>query len=168
MVVDIQIMPITPPFYQKNLDFMNKEIKRTYFLARSRPISREESQNFMDFLESAPDNTIYLIALHREKIIGNIYMIPRSEDLLTHIAQIGFQVDFHFHNRGIGTQMMRELIRRCNKSEIEGLTAEVVQKNTACIALLSKFNFENVGKISKGVKIPYNEYQDLLIFHRIL
>ncbi len=167
MVIDIQIVPITRPYYQKNLDFMNAEIERTYFLARSNPISKEESKNFFEFLEYS-QNTIYLIALQHGKIVGNIFSMPRTEDLLTHNAQIGYQVDYHFHNRGIGTKMMGELIRRCKKSKIESLIAEVVQENAASISLLRKFQFEHIGKIIKGVKLSDTEYQDLLMFQRIL
>jgi L-amino acid N-acyltransferase YncA len=161
--MEIRIVPFTRQFLRANLKFMNAEIRRGYFMARSQPITYEEAANFLEYLEYT-DNTRYLLALHGDHIVGNIYAIPRAEDLLAHTAQIGYQVDFHHFRQGIGSKLMDQLLSELDPSPIEILTAEVVHDNQASVGLLKKYQFQRVGAISFGVKVGKGNYRDLAIF----
>lgn len=163
----IQIVPLSQEVYEENRDLMNQEIARSHYLARNKPISLEEALDFSKYLEYTPDS-VYLVAIHNKRIIGNIYAVPRAEGLLSHIGQVGYLVHQDFQKQRIGTQLMEELLQKCRDTDLEILMAEVVSDNTGSISLLEKFSFQKIGTICKGVKLNTKSYFDLLLFQRFI
>ncbi|WP_457559720.1 N-acetyltransferase family protein [Candidatus Harpocratesius sp.] len=162
---NIQIIALSLADFTANLDFMNAEIQRSFWLARTTPISHEEMKSFFKFISDTPE-AIFLVAKYHSQIIGNIYVIPRNEELLHHIGLLSYQVHPDFQKKGVGSFLMKKIIEKSKNTDLEILIAEVLQSNYTSIALLKKFSFLQQGVIPDGVKINNSTYFDLLIFTR--
>ncbi len=168
---ETRIKQLTPPFYEKNRHLINLIIKESYFLARKSEISKEESDAFLkDILPNK--NTIYLIAENKQfkqEVIGHILALPRSEQLLSHVASIGFVVHPKDRRKGIGSSLIEHLIQTIlETTTLEVLTAEVIADNKPSILLLKKFQFKEMGRLEQGVKLVNNDYRDLIQFTKVL
>lgn len=96
---NIHVIPLSLADFTANLDFMNAEIQRSIWLARTTPISHEEMRNFFQFIRNTPE-AIFLVAKYHNQIIGNIYVIPRNEELLHHMGLLSYQVHPNFQKKG--------------------------------------------------------------------
>ncbi|MBD3255317.1 MAG: GNAT family N-acetyltransferase [Candidatus Lokiarchaeota archaeon] len=163
---NILIRPITEEYYQENLDLLNSIIMESHFLARKNKITLEESEDFFETYLSYP-GTLYLIAIYNDKVVGHISCLPRFEELLNHIANIGYIVHKDFRKKGIASMLMKELISRTIKiNRIKIFIAEVAKDNIASVKLLKKYSFRKCGKIKDGMSRDKDEYVDLLQFSK--
>lgn len=167
MSEQVTIVPYSDEYFKENLDLMNLEIARSFNMARKKPIFRDELRNFLDFLQDQP-NSVYLVAKVHAKVVGNIYVLPRMEDMLSHIGLISYQVHPDFQRKGIGSLLMENLLQklRSKENEIDILYAEVLQGNTASVNFLKKYGFLQAGMIPDGVKIAPRKFDNLLLFYR--
>jgi RimJ/RimL family protein N-acetyltransferase len=165
---DLEIKPISPEYYDENLELLNTTIKESHFLARDKDVSYEEGQAFIDTYLDHP-NTIYLIALHNGKLIGHMFCIPRFEDLLLHTVIVGYLVHSDYRKQDIGSILMERLLNDVKKNgDIKILTAEVASDNVASQKLLMKYDFKEFGRLKNGLMIKSNEYVDLISFSKHL
>jgi len=166
---ELKIKPITKKYYEENLNLLNSVIRESHFLARKKEISYEESKQFLDTCLYHP-NTIYLIALYKRKLIGHISSLPRLEDLLSHIVNIGYIVHSDYREKGVASSLMESLFTEARKKEktIRILVAEVAADNIASISLLKKYGFKEFGCLSNGMLVENEEYVDLLSFSKYL
>ena len=70
----------------------------------------------------------------------------------SHRAEIAFLVADTWQGQGIGTYLMRSLVKTAKANNIKGLTAEVMRGNVAMIALMHK---SGVSAQSKPVDESY-------------
>ncbi len=162
---ELKIKPITKKYYEENLTLLNSVIRESHFLARKNEISYEESEQFIDTYFNQP-NTIYLIALYKRKLIGHISSLPRFEDLLSHIVNIGYTVHSDYRKKGVASRLMENLIIEAKKKEktIRILVAEVAVDNIASINLLKKYGFKEFGCLINGFMKKDDEFVDFLYF----
>ena len=166
---ELKIKPITKKYYEENLTLLNSVIRESHFLARKKEISYEDSEQFLDTSLYHP-NTIYLIALYRGKLIGHISSLPRFEDLLSHIVNIGYIVHSDYRKKGVASRLMENLITeaRKKKKSIKILIAEVAADNIASINLLKKYDFKEFGHLFNGFMKKDDEFVDFLYFSKHL
>ena len=161
---ELKIKPITKKYYKENLTLLNSVIRESYFLARKNEISYEESEQFIDTYFNHP-NTIYLIALYKRKLIGHISSLPRFEDLLSHIVNIGYIVHSDYRKKGVASMLMKNLIFKAKqKNSIKIMVAEVAADNIASINLLKKYDFKEFGCLINGFMKKDDEFVDFLYF----
>ncbi len=80
--------------------------------------------------------------LFKKKIIG-IYVIQTIIDQ----AQINyFSIKQKYRRKGFGSQLMRHLIRECEKLNIKKLLLEVSENNSIAEIFYCKYNFLTVGR----------------------
>ena len=162
------ITRILPEYYEANLDLLNVTIRESHFLARRNEISLEESNYFMKNVLNYP-NTIYLIALYLDKVIGHISAIPRFEDLLEHVLNIGYLVHRDFRGKQVGTRLMEQLIIEAKtQGRVKILVAEVAEDNLVSISLLKKFKFTEFGRLPCGMMKKDESFVDLLYYSKHL
>ncbi|MFX0187185.1 MAG: GNAT family N-acetyltransferase [Candidatus Hodarchaeota archaeon] len=167
-IEDLEIQPLTTKYYDENLDLLNSVIRESHFLAQKNEISNEESRQFIDTYFEHP-NTIYLIALYKQKLIGHISSIPRSEGRLSHIVNIGYIVHSNFRKKGVASRLMENLIIEAKeKSTIKIMVAEVAADNIASINLLKKYDFNEFGCLFNGLMKKEEEFVDFLYFSKYL
>ncbi|MFX1394259.1 MAG: GNAT family N-acetyltransferase [Promethearchaeota archaeon] len=161
---ELEIKPLTKEYYDENLKFLNSVIRESHFLARRNEISHEESLQFIDTYFNHP-NTIYLIALHKHKVIGHISSLPRLEDLLEHIVNIGYLVHPDYRKKGVASILMENLIFSAKRTDgIKIMVAEVAADNKGSINLLKKYGFKEFGRLIKAFKKIDENFVDLLYF----
>jgi acyl-CoA hydrolase/GNAT superfamily N-acetyltransferase len=108
------------------------------FMSFSKIIPRREIQDFV-YIDHRNDVTIVatLPEAHGEDIIavGSYYLDPKAN-----LAEVAFVVHDKWQNRGIGTFLLRHLIRIARRNGIRGFTAEVLADNKAMQAVFNKSN----------------------------
>jgi acyl-CoA hydrolase len=77
--------------------------------------------------------------------LGSYHLNPA-----THKAEIAFMVADAWQGKGIGTFMMRSLVKIAKASNIKGFTAEVLRDNLAMIALMHKSGVPTKSEIVDG------------------
>ena len=94
---------------------------------------------FLSSLQSS--DTRYLVVREKGKLIAYCgYLQSLDEADITNVA-----VDPAFHNRGVGYQMLRELMRLGEKNGVHRYTLEVRESNVSAIHLYEKLGFAAVG-----------------------
>jgi len=109
-------------------------INRFFNMLKSMPHRRLQQFCCIDY-----ENEMSLVAISKEgpnqKIVGvgSYYLNPATK-----MAEIAFLVADAFQGQGIGTFMMRNLVKIAREKKIKGFTAEVMRNNVAMIALMHK------------------------------
>jgi len=108
------------------------------FMSNQRIVSRRQIQDFV-YIDHRNDVALVgtLPAAHGEDIIalGNYYLDPKSNR-----AEVAFVVLDQWQRRGIGTFLLRQLIRIARRNGIRGFTAEVMSENRGMQAVFNKSN----------------------------
>jgi len=108
------------------------------FMSFTKIIPRKQIQDFV-YIDHRNDVTIVgtVPESFGEDIIavGSYYLDPK-----TNMAEVAFVVRDDWQNRGIGTFLLRYLIRIARRNGIRGFTAEVLKENKAMQAVFNKSN----------------------------
>ena len=92
--------------------------------------------------EAQNENTLYLLALDGERVIGYVgCWISYEEAQITNVA-----VAPAYRGRHVGTEMMAELIRRVKEKGVTALTLEVRPSNEPALALYRNYGFKEAGR----------------------
>lgn len=103
----------------------------------SHPWSRQSVES-----ELANDNSVFIVAVKGEKVIGYIGMsVVIDEGYIFNVA-----VNADFRRKGVGTALINELVTYGKKNNLCFITLEVRESNQAAISLYSDFGFIKVGE----------------------
>ena len=92
--------------------------------------------------EAASERAYYLLVLEDEKIIGYAgTWIILDEAQITNVA-----IAPEYRGRGIGSQLMKELICQVKARGATAMTLEVRPSNAPAIALYTSFGFRDTGR----------------------
>jgi RimJ/RimL family protein N-acetyltransferase len=109
-------------------------------------------------------NSLLLLAMHNDKIIGNISVNGSQRNMAVHTACIGIGLLREWRNQGIGSILFNSVIEWAKKnSQLEILWLETYVTNKEGIALYRKYGFEQDGIQKDFIKISDNEYADNLM-----
>lgn len=86
-------------------------------------------------------NTLYMVAVENEKIIGyaGMYISFEEGDISNMAVASGYR------RRGIATKLLLEIIRRAYQKGVTDVTLEVRETNAGAISLYEKLGFQEVG-----------------------
>ena len=119
------------------------------FMSHSKRVSRQEIQDFV-YIDHRNDVTIVgtLPASHGEEIIavGSYYLDPK-----TNLAEVAFVVGDQWQNHGIGTFLLKHLMRVARRNGIRGFTAEVLTDNKSMQAVINKSNCKIKSRLASNV-----------------
>jgi acyl-CoA hydrolase/RimJ/RimL family protein N-acetyltransferase len=119
------------------------------FMSFRKAIPRREIQEFV-YIDHRNDVTVVatIPEAHGDEIIavGSYYLDPK-----TNLAEVAFVVRDLWQNRGIGTSILRYLIRIARRNGIRGFTAEVLTDNKAMQAVFNKSNCKIKTRFSGNV-----------------
>jgi RimJ/RimL family protein N-acetyltransferase/acyl CoA:acetate/3-ketoacid CoA transferase beta subunit len=137
----INFRPIHPTDEPRMRDLFYALSQQTIFyrfMSFRRVIPRHEIQEFV-YIDHRNDVTIVgtIPEAYGDEIIavGSYYLDPK-----TNMAEVAFVVHDRWQNRGIGTFLLRTLVRIARRSGIRGFTAEVLTDNKAMQAVFNKSN----------------------------
>ena len=128
------------------------------------PYTREKLERWFTNLE----NFISLVAFHNNKIVGHaqIYKNPHPRRKGTGGLIIYLHQDFH--NIGLGTRMLQQLLKLARKEKMHRLTLWVVADNKRAIRLYEKMGFQIEGIMKDAYFGADNKYHDELVMGLIL
>ena len=92
--------------------------------------------------EAANENTIYLLALEGEQVIGYVgCWISYEESQITNVAILPA-----YRGRGIGTQLFGAVIEAVKTKGVTAMTLEVRPSNAPALALYRGYGFKEAGR----------------------
>jgi acyl-CoA hydrolase/RimJ/RimL family protein N-acetyltransferase len=137
----LNFRPIHPTDEPRMRDLFYKLSEATIyyrFMSHQKRVSRHQIQDFV-YIDHRNDVTIVctLPEAHGEEIIavGSYYLDPK-----TNLAEVAFVVGDNWQNHGIGTFLLKHLMRIARRNGIRGFTAEVLTENKPMQAVLNKSN----------------------------
>ena len=119
------------------------------FMSHQKRVSRHQIQDFV-YIDHRNDVTIVttLPEAHGEEIlaVGSYYL-----DHKTNLAEVAFVVSDQWQNHGIGTFLLKHLMRIARRNGIRGFTAEVLTENKPMQAVINKSNCKIKSKFTGSV-----------------
>lgn len=119
------------------------------FMSHQKRVPRRQIQDFV-YIDHRNDVAIVgtLPEASGEEIIaiGSYYLDPK-----TNLAEVAFVVSDAWQNHGIGSFLLRYLIRIARRNGIRGFTAEVLTDNKSMQAVINKSNTKVKSKVGSNV-----------------
>lgn len=123
------------------------------------PTIEEEEKWILQFAEQS--NSLLLIAVYDDIVVGNIDITGHSRIRLRHTGVIGMSIRKDWRNCGLSSVLMKEAIEWAHNSKtLELLWLQVYSDNDAGLALYRKFGFEMNGGQARFFKHENQEYHD--------
>jgi acyl-CoA hydrolase/RimJ/RimL family protein N-acetyltransferase len=148
----LNFRPIHPTDEPRMRDLFYKLSEATIyyrFMSHQKRVSRQQIQEFV-YIDHRNDVTIVgtLPETYGEDIIavGSYYL-----DQKTNLAEVAFVVSDKWQNHGIGTFLLKHLMRIARRNGIRGFTAEVLTENKAMQAVINKSNTKVGSKFTGNV-----------------
>ena len=122
---------------------VGSETDNLTFGAEGVPFTVEEEADYICQLEKSCDD-IMLIAKDEDKIVGTagLNRLPRR---MQHRGDFSVTVLKDYWNKGIGSQLMKEILKFAKENNFEVIDLQVRSYNTAAIHLYEKFGFTKWG-----------------------
>lgn len=104
-------------------------------------------------------NSLFIIGVIDNKIVGNLTFVATQRDRLIHRGEMGISILKNYWGVGIGSALIEHLLAwaRLN-GVIKKIELQVRQDNISAVELYKKWGFEIEGKITKGMNINDNYY----------
>jgi GNAT superfamily N-acetyltransferase/acyl CoA:acetate/3-ketoacid CoA transferase beta subunit len=148
----LNFRPIHPTDEARMRDLFYKLSEATMyyrFMSHRKIVPRKQIQDFV-YIDHRKDVTIVgtLPEAHGEDIlaIGSYYLDPT-----TNLAEVAFVVSDEWQNHGIGTFLLKHLMRIARRNGIRGFTAEVLLENKSMQAVINKSNTKVTSEVGSGV-----------------
>ncbi|NND52617.1 MAG: N-acetyltransferase [Flavobacteriaceae bacterium] len=95
------------------------------------------------------------VAERDNNIVGYCTMSPyrAGKKGFNAVAEISYYLDYQFHNKGIGSALVKHAIADCPRIQKDILLAVLIDINHTSIRLLEKFKFEKWGSIPDVIEI---------------
>jgi acyl-CoA hydrolase/RimJ/RimL family protein N-acetyltransferase len=148
----LNFRPIHPTDEPRMRDLFYKLSEATIyyrFMSHQKRVSRHQLQDFV-YIDHRNDVTIVgtLPEASGEEIlaVGSYYL-----DQKTNLAEVAFVVSDQWQNHGIGTFLLKHLMRIARRNGIRGFTAEVLTENKPMQAVINKSNTKVSSKFTGNV-----------------
>lgn len=130
------------------------------FGAEGMPFTAQQEAEYISGLEGSKDN-IMLVAKCEGQIVGlaSLSRLPRR---MSHRGDLAISVIKSHWNKGVGSELMKNIIDFGKKNAFEIIELQVRCDNDAAIHLYEKFGFERIATHSDFFKIG-NKYIDFEI-----
>lgn len=116
------------------------------------------------FIRSLGDDTVFpLVAEHEGRIVGDATLHRSRHGWSRHVAQIRVVVARDFQHRGLGTALIRCLVRHAIGLGLDKLVAEVVDNQTAARRAFEKLGFVQEAVLKGHVRDIHGIKRDLVI-----
>ena len=135
----------------KYLKQVGGETDNLTFGPEGMPFSVEAEAEFISSMENSIDN-IMLLAKSDDKIVGcaSLNRLPRR---MKHRGDFAISVAKEYWNKGIGSQLLNNIIAFAKENNFEIIDLQVRSDNKSAIHLYEKYGFKKIGEHPAFFKI---------------
>ena len=145
--------------YDHLYKWLNKKENNEWFIFSTKKEVEESARNWIGF--SKFKSSITGVLNNRVVAVGTLFLMTYRK--LAHEAMIYLIVDNDFRKKGIGSDMLKNLIHLAkNQFKLESIFAESFE-GAEIISLLEKFKFEKFATQEKYIK-DNNQYKTRVMF----
>ena len=166
--MDVSIKKAAPSDAAMLLEYLKQvggETDNLTFGPEGMPFSVEAEAEFISSMENSIDN-IMLLAKLDDKIVGcaSLNRLPRR---MKHRGDFAISVAKEYWNKGIGSQLLNNIIAFAKENKFEIIDLQVRSDNKSAIYLYEKYGFKKIGEHPAFFKISDEnikfEYMYLLL-----
>ena len=128
------------------------------------PYTREKLERWFANLE----NYISLVALYDNRIVGHAQIYKNPHPRRKGTGSLIIYIHQDFHNVGLGTSMLEQLLKLAREEKMHRLTLWVVADNKRAIHLYKKMGFKIEGIMKDAYFGADGDYHDELVMGLIL
>ena len=134
---------------------IGSETNNLTFGAEGLPFTVEAEEEYIRRIENSCDE-IMLVAKENGKIVGDASLsrLPRR---MNHRGDLGISVLKEYWNKGIGSQLLLEIIKFAKENSFEIIDLQVRSDNVSAIHLYEKFGFKKIGIHPAFLKVGNEE-----------
>ena len=139
----------------KHIRAVGAETDNLSFGVEGLPFTVESEAAYISQIENSVDE-IMLVAKENGKVVGNASLsrLPRR---MKHRGDFSVSVLKEYWNKGIGSQLLLEIIKFAKENSFEVIDLQVRSDNLSAIHLYEKFGFKKIGTHSAFFKIGSEE-----------
>lgn len=115
-----------------------------------------------------PEQSIILLALHKEKIVGHLQVFLQAYSRALGIGELIIYLHQAFQNLGLGTIMMREAIGLARERRLHRISLSVIADNIRAIRVYEKVGFKQEGIRKEDYFGEDGRYHDVIEMGLIL
>ncbi len=109
-----------------------------------------------------------IVAEITERVIGYCSLSRyRTKPAYDRTVESSVYVDPLFHGRGIGKELMREVLRRASEIGYHVVIAGITEGNDASVRLHTSLGFQHVGRL-REVGRKFDQWQDVNFYELVL
>lgn len=115
------------------------------------------------FQEYTTDKYPIIVAEIDKNLIayGTLSPYRKGREALISTSEVSFYIDKHYHQKGIGTILLNELLITAKKLNHKNILAILYSSNIPSIRLLEKFNFELWAKLPDLLEVKNSKFDHL-------
>ena len=148
-------------------DIYNQAIESKISTGDTKKFKPEERITWFDHY-SSDKYPIYVFEIYNS-VVAYATLSPyrNGRIAMSKIAEISFFVDFNYHQKGIGSYIMENVINDCKRLKKKTLLAFILDVNPASASLLEKFGFEVWGKLPNAIEFDTYRCSHLIYGKRL-
>ena len=128
------------------------------------PYSRERIERRLDNIQ----NLIALVAIYNGKIVGDAHIFKFPQSRRKGTCDLAIYLHQDFHNVGLGTAMLTELIELAKKEKLHRISLSVVADSKLAVHLYQKLGFKIEGVMKDAYFGEDGKYHDEIVMGLIL
>lgn len=133
------------------LDYVNSVIDEEVFALHEEKDMDWEIESLADMLKNIKKRQSIALVVEVEGEVIGMGNISRNSGALSHTGELGCGLKEKFRGKGIGTRLMKALLREAvEKLDLEIIELRVYSTNEPARNFYEKAGFEKVGKIEDG------------------
>ena len=150
------------------LALINSLVDEKAEIARTEKVSREEEIDWLSKVLSRleKDETFYLVAEVGGKVVA-VSEISKRSGYEKHVGVIGIAIRKEFRDLGIGTEMIKTLVKQAQEIGLKVLTLTAFATNKRAIRVYEKVGFVQTGRVPKK-HFKEGKYIDEIIMTKLL
>ncbi len=132
--------------------------------------TKEKYLKLKKTLKNPPPNHVMIVAYDKaeQRVVGMADFKHSTKGRLKHRADMGWSVHPNYHKQGIGTALLKELVKAAKKKGLKRLEAEIAVKNIGSLKIAEKNGFKIEGRKKRGLVLDNGRYCDTVIVGRLL
>lgn len=157
---------------KKAIEYLNECIESNawkYTGSNSAP-KKEDLEKIRNQYKNNGKGEIYILAIDKgtKKIIGSCSGKFKLAGRLRHRIDCGWGVHPNYFGQGIGTRLMKELLKFAKEKKLKRVEAEIAVENIASVKLAEKMGFKIEGTKEKAILTDDGRYIDSYIVGKVL